>query len=89
MVYTKDQEWYTRIRNGIHILWYFDNGERHSAIVKIDFLFDPNRDVYSTKGTGHWGTEENRPWEENRPQICKKNREFWRFYTFLGIDLGF
>ena len=19
-------------------------------------LFDPNRDVYSTKGTGHWGT---------------------------------
>ena len=31
----KDQEWYTRIRNGIHIIWYFDNGERRSAIVKI------------------------------------------------------
>merc|ERR1712002_531110 len=24
--------------------------------IKRDFLFDPNRDVYSTKGTGHWGT---------------------------------
>ena len=40
-----------------------------------------NRDVFSTKGMSHWGTEENRPWEENR--------EFWRFYTFLGIGLGF
>ena len=24
--------------------------------IKRDFLFDPNRDVYSTNGTGHWGT---------------------------------
>ena len=44
------------------------------------------RDVYSTKGTPHWdrGTKENRPCEENRPQI----RDFFlAFLHFLGIDL--
>ena len=34
-----------------------------------------HRDVYSTKGTGHWDME------ENKPQIREKN--------FLDIDLGF
>ena len=52
------------------------------AGIKSDFLFDPNRDVYSTKGTGHWGTEENRPWEENRPQICEKIANFGVFTFF-------
>ena len=50
--------------------------------IKRDFLFDPNRDVYSTKGTDHWGTEENRPWEENRPQICEKIANFGVFTLF-------
>ena len=34
------------------------------------------RDVYSTKRSDHCGTEENRPWEENRPQIREKIANF-------------
>ena len=40
------------------------------------------RDVYSTKGTSHWGTEENRPWEENRPQLHEKIANFGVFTLF-------
>ena len=40
------------------------------------------REVYSTKGTSHWGTEEHRPWEENRPKIREKVANFDVFTLF-------